>query len=105
MFSLNPHEVEAVRLSTKAEHASDVSEVLSQFPRAGRPRDLQSTGERTDPAKIRRYTMAVDLSPTGIGEIGFAATTQVDIAADSAVGPWVPFTLFSKLKVASPLPE
>ena len=77
MFTLNPHEVEAVSLSGRATRwwAKD-REILSQFPPQGRPRDEQRTGERTDPAEIRRYIMNVDLPQSGIGEIAFAATRQ-----------------------------
>ena len=102
MFTLNPHEVEAVSLSGKASRwwAED-REVLSQFPRLGRPRDAQLTGERIDPAEIRRYVMTVDLPQSGIGEIAFAATAKVEITARSAVGPWIAFELFDKLKVDS----
>ena len=102
MFTLNPHEVEAVSLSGKATRWwSEDREVLSQFHRLGHPRDAQLTGERTDPAEIRRYTMTVDLPQSGIGEIAFAATAKVEITAKSAVGPWVAFELFDKLKVDS----
>jgi hypothetical protein len=102
MFTLNPHEVEAVSLSGKATRwwAED-REVLSQFPRQGRPRDAQVTGERTDPAEIHRYVMNVDLPQSGIGEIAFAASAKLEITASSAVGPWVAFELFDKLKVDS----
>jgi len=102
LFMLNPHEVEAVSLRTKASRwwAED-TEVESQFPREGRPRDLQVTGERTDPAEITRYAISVDLPQSGIGEIAFAATAQMDIAARSAVGPWIAFRLFGKLMVDS----
>jgi len=102
MFTLNPHEVEAVSLSGKATlWWADDREVLSQFPRAGKTRDPQVTGERIDAAEIRRYVMDVNLPQTGIGEIAFAATATVDIAATSAVGPWVAFELFNKLQVDS----
>jgi peptidase M1-like protein len=102
MFTLNPHEVEAVSLSGKATRwwAQD-REILSQFPRQGPPRDPQRTGERTDPAEIRRYVMNVDLPQSGIGEIAFAADAKLEITASSAVGPWVAFELFDKLKVDS----
>jgi hypothetical protein len=102
MFTLNPHEVEAVSLSGKATRwwAQD-REVLSQFPRAGRPRDPAVTGERIDPAEIRRYVMNIDLPQSGSGEIAFAATAKLDIAATHPVGPWVAFALFDKLKVDS----
>jgi hypothetical protein len=103
MFMLNPHEVEAVSLSSKASRrgSSRDREVLAQFPRAGRPRDAQLTGERIDAAEIRRYVMNIDLPATGIGEIGFAATARLDISANHPVGPWVAFALFEKLKVDS----
>ncbi len=102
MFTLDPYEVEAVSLSGKATRWwSDDREVLSQFPRSGRTRDPQVTGERLDPAEIRRYVMSIDLPQRGIGEIAFAATARVDIAAASAAGPWVPFELFDKLDVDS----
>ena len=102
MFTLDPHEVEAVSLSGKATRwwAED-REVLSQFPRAGATRDPQVTGERIDPAEIRRYVMSVDLPQSGIGEIAFAARAKLDIAATHPVGPWVPFDLFEKLEVDS----
>ena len=102
LFMLNPHDVEAVSLRGKASRWwSEDSEVESQFPREGRPRDLQITGERTDAAEIKRYTISVDLPQSGIGEIAFAATAQMDITARSAVGPWIAFQLFDKLKVDS----
>jgi hypothetical protein len=102
MFTLDPHQVEAVSLSGKATRWwADDREVLSQFPRAGQLRDPQSTGERTDPVEIRRYVMSIDLPQSGIGEIAFAATANVEIAATGAAGPWVPFELFDKLQVDS----
>ena len=102
MFALDPHEVEAVSLSGKATRWwADDREVLSQFPRSGRPRDPQSTGERIDPAEIRRYVMNVHLPQSGIGEIAFAATARLEITATSTVGPWVAFELFDKLGVDS----
>jgi hypothetical protein len=102
MFTLNPHEVEAVSLSGRSSRWwREEREVLSQFPRSGQPLDPQITGDRTDPAEIRHYVMKVDLPQSGIGDIAFAATAQVEITAKSAVGPWVAFQLFSKLKVDS----
>lgn len=102
MFTLNPHQVEAVSLSGKASRGwAEDREILSQFPRAGQPRDPTITGERVDAAEIRRYTMNINLPQSGIGEIAFAATAKLDIAATGAVGPWVAFELFDKLRVDS----
>lgn len=102
MFTLNPHEVEAVSLSGKATRwwAED-REILSQFPRQGPPRDPQLTGERADAAEIRRYVMNVSLPQSGSGDIAFAATANLEITATSPVGPWVAFELFDKLQVDS----
>ena len=102
LFMVNPHEVEAVSLRGKSSRWwVEDSEVESQFPREGRPRDTQITGERTDAAEIKRYTITVDLPQSSIGEIAFAATAHMDITARSAVGPWIAFQLFDKLKVDS----
>ncbi len=102
LFMVNPHDVEAVSLRGKASRWwSEDSEVESQFPREGRPRDLQITGERSDAAEIKRYTISVDLPQSGVGEIAFGATASMDVTARSAVGPWIAFQLFDKLKVDS----
>ena len=99
---LNPHQVEAVSLRGKASRWwSQESEIVSEFPRGGRPRDPQLTGDRTDPAEINRYVMTIDLPQSGIGDIAFAATARMDITARSPVGPWIAFELFDKLKVDS----
>jgi hypothetical protein len=102
MFTLNPHEVEAVSLSGKGTRFwAEDREVLSQFPRAAAPRDPRITGERVDAAEIRRYVMRVDLPQSGGGDIAFAADADLEIAATSPVGPWVAFELFDKLRVDS----
>jgi peptidase M1-like protein len=102
MFTLNPHEVEAVSLSGKATRWwSEDREVLSQFPRAGQVTESHATGERLDAAEIRRYVVNIDLPQRGIGDIAFAATATLDVTATGFVGPWVAFELFDKLKVDS----
>jgi hypothetical protein len=102
LFMLNPHEVEAVSLRGKASRWwNEDSEIVSQFARADRPRDTEVTGERTDAAEIGRYALTVDLPQSGIGNIAFAATAEVEITARSAVGPWIAFELYDQLKVDS----
>jgi hypothetical protein len=106
MFMLNPHEVEAVSLSSQASSrwwkgAARYREVLSQFPREGQPRDALITGERMDAAEIKHYTIDIDLPQRGIGEVAFAARAKLVITAGSPVGPWVAFQLFDKLTVDS----
>ena len=102
LFMLNPHEAEAVSLRGKASRWWDEdSEIVSQFPRADRPRDAEITGERTDAAEIGRYVLTVDLPQSGVGNIAFAATAQLEITTRSAVGPWIAFELYDQLKVDS----
>ncbi len=103
MFMLNPNEFEGVRLQTKVSRRGLTrrSEVISQFPLQGRPRDGRVRGERLRQAEIRRYVIDASLPPTAGGEIAFSAAATVEIFADTAVGPWVVFELFEKLRVDS----
>ncbi len=103
MFMLNPNELEGVRLLSKVSRRgySRRSEVVTQFPLLGRPRDGRARGERLRQADVESYVIETALMPTGIGEIGFSASATMRIIADTAVGPWVAFELFEKLKVDS----
>jgi hypothetical protein len=100
-FSINPNEVEGVRLQGRIRRLGygRRAEVISQFPLKGRAG--QDRGERLRQAGIEHYALEVSLPPTGIGEVGFAATATMRIVADTAVGPWVAFELFEKLRVDS----
>ncbi|HEU4526300.1 MAG TPA: hypothetical protein VFR62_14840, partial [Gemmatimonadales bacterium] len=101
-FSINPNELEGVRLQSRINRRGydRHAEVITQFPSRSRGRS-GSRSERLRQAEIEHYALDVSLPPTGIGEIGFAATATVRIVADTAVGPWVAFELFEKLKVDS----
>ena len=103
MFMLNPNEFEGVRLLSKVSRRgySRRSEVVNQFPFRARPRDGRIRGERLRQADVESYAIDVSLPPTGIGEIAFSASATMRIVADTAVGPWVAFELFEKLKVDS----
>ncbi len=103
MFMLNPNEFESVRLLSKVSRRgySPRSEVVTQFPRRDRRRDGRVKGERLRQADVESYVIETSLPPTGIGEIGFSASATLRIVADTAVGPWVAFELFEKLKVDS----
>ncbi|HEY9506794.1 MAG TPA: M1 family aminopeptidase [Gemmatimonadales bacterium] len=101
-FSINPNELEGVRLQSRIHRRGygRRAEVITQFPqKRGSRGGVQ--GERLRQAEIEHYGIDVSLPPTGIGEIGFAATATVRIVADTAVGPWVAFELFEKLEVDS----
>ncbi len=103
LFMLNPNEVESVRLAGRMARRpwSRTPELISQFPRNGLERRPDVTGERTRQAHIRRYVIETWLPQTGVGEIAFSAAATLEIVADTAVGPWVAFELFEKLRVDS----
>jgi hypothetical protein len=102
-FSINPNELEGVRLQSRIRRRGYErhAEVITQFPLRSRARSAGARGERLRQAEIEHYALDVSLPPTGIGEIGFAATATMRIVADTAVGPWVAFELFEKLRVDS----
>ena len=105
MFTLNPHEVEAVSLSGKASPAGGGAAGSGgplPVPAGGRSRAIALiTGERIDAGRDPPYVIEVDLPQSGIGEIAFAASAKLEITASSPVGPWVAFELFDKLAVDS----
>jgi hypothetical protein len=102
-FSINPNEFEGVRLQSRIRRRGydRHAEVITQFPLQGIRPDGSLRGERLRQAAVEHYALDVSLPPTGIGEIGFAATATMRIVADTVVGPWVAFELFEKLKVDS----
>ena len=102
-FSINPNEFEGVRLQARIRRQGYErhGEVITQFPLRGRGRDGGVRGERLRQASVEHYAIDVSLPPTGIGEIGFAASATMRIVADTLVGPWVAFELFEKLEVDS----
>jgi hypothetical protein len=108
MFMLNPHEVEGVTLSHRAARYGWTrrSEVICRFPPAQRPRstlaaDGQITGERIHQATIDRYSIITSLTPTGSGDLSFAAAAKLNIRTNAPMGPWIAFSLFEKLKIDS----
>lgn len=102
-LTINPNEFEGVRLQRRIRRRGydRHAEVITQFPLQGRPRDGRGGSERVRQAGVEHYRLEVALPPTGIGEIGFAAKATMRIVADTAVGPWIAFELFEKLKVDS----
>jgi len=103
MFMLNPYELEGVQLQGKAvRRAWDRrSEVITQFPVRGTNPGASVRRERLRQADVRRYVIESELLPTATGELGFKASATLEIVSDTAVGPWVVFQLFEKLKVDS----
>lgn len=103
LFVMNPHEVEGVSLLQRVRRYgwSRASEVICRFPPGVAARPVEVTSERTQQADIRRYQLETWLTPSGSGDLSFAANTKLDITSSTSIGPWVAFTLFEKLKVDS----
>lgn len=103
MFMLNPVEFEGVTLASRTPKLGWVrrSEVICQFRRQGYPDSDSVTTERQETATIRDYRLDVTSAQTGGGGLSFAAAARLEIIGASPVGPWVPFVLYSKLKVDS----
>jgi hypothetical protein len=103
MFMLNPFEVEGVTLGSRAPRIawSRRPEVICQFRRrSALPVDTVTT-ERLSASTIRDYRLETTLTQTGSGDLSFAAAARLEITAETPVGPWVPFLLYSALKVDS----
>jgi hypothetical protein len=103
MFMIDPNEVEGVTLRSKVSRRGwgRQAEVLCRFPGRDQVRERWTKGDRSRQADIQKYTIDVSLPPTGVGDLAFSAAAKVEIVADTAVGPWVVFELFEKLKVDS----
>jgi hypothetical protein len=101
-FMLNPRELESVSLAQKARrHWVRESEVISKFPAGRQNREMLGAGERLHDAAIRSYKITTSLTPTGSGDLSFAAEAELDIMAEPGEGPWIAFGLFEKLRVDS----
>ncbi|MFN8653265.1 MAG: M1 family aminopeptidase [Gemmatimonadales bacterium] len=102
-FTVNPAEREAVSLTVKSSIGlvSRTQETISRFPRASVSRAWADSGERAPSIAIRSHVMDVGLPQSGSGDIRLQAATTLSLEADAAAGPWLTFTLASKLEVDS----
>ncbi len=98
--TINPAEREAVSLTMKTRFALAAigEETVTRFRRQG---DTATAGERAPAVRVKQYTMEVWLPETGTGDIRLSAAATLQLSADAAAGPWLPFTLFPKLDVDS----
>jgi hypothetical protein len=102
MFFVDPHEVESTRFLMRGKRTgfTHYAEPVAQFPRMG---DTVRTGGRTErraESRVKQYTMQVRLPETG-GGVDFRVAATLTLTADTVVGPWLPFILYSKLDVDS----
>ncbi len=102
-FTVNPAQREAVSLTIKSSLGLVIrtQETISQFPSRSAPRSFADSGERASSVSIKQYQMEVWLPQTGTGDIKLTAATTLDLKVDQDAGPWIPFTLASKLEIDS----
>lgn len=103
LFTQDPFYFEGIQLLGQIPRTGLGSKLLGVMTEFAPQHDqgLAFRGERRGDPKVSKYTLRVDLPQTGTGEIDFRAAATLDISAVSAVGPWIPFDLFSKLQVDS----
>ena len=99
---INPHQVEGVRLLNRARRTGwvRVNESTVQLRRLGDSLGVVHA-ERLRQTEVQSYRIAATLPRSGIGDLGFQADARMEITADQPVGPWVAFSLYSKLQVDS----
>ncbi len=104
MFMVNPHEIEGVQLLTDAKRSA-YSRRLEPVTRDRMRGDRTPAGgeyaERRPDIRIGKYVMDIRLPQTGSGELAFSADATLDLVADSATGPWVPFHIYPKMELDS----
>jgi hypothetical protein len=105
VFMVDPHEVEGVRVLIPRRFGGifgdRYAEVATQFPPRGARTPAEEFSERQPEARIQKYTMQIRMPQSGSGELNFFADANLEIVADSAVGPWVAFGIFYKMAIDS----
>lgn len=103
-FTVNPYLTEGTVLYTRARRVGGprFMETVTQFPTTGY--QLVSgalPGERQRDAEVKHYAIELFMPETFSGDVSFSASAKMEIASPTAVGPWVAFGLYYKLKVDS----
>lgn len=104
MFMVNPHDVESVQFFTAARrgsHSHRLEPVTQNLAQGSRPPSGGHYAERRPDLHVGKYAMDIRLPQTGTGEIAFHADATLDLVADSATGPWVPFYIFPRMELDS----
>ncbi len=104
MFLVTPREREGVQLRERESFgplSGYTTATVQEAPAPGSAPALRR--DRQGDALVRHYALDVSLPSTGSGDIGFRASARMVISGESAIGPWVAFSLFSKFTVDSAL--
>lgn len=104
MFMFDPLEGEAVTLARRAPRIAWTREpeVICKFAAGGAAAAGDSAPvERRATATIADYHLDVTLTQTMTGDMAFATAARLRVTAATALGPWVAFELFPKLRLDS----
>jgi hypothetical protein len=105
LFAVDPHEVEAVRVLVRRRTGGILgetfAEVATQFRRQGDWAPAGEFAERRPEGRIQKYTMQIRLPESGSGELNFSTVAELEVVADTNIGPWVPFVLYGKMQIDS----
>ncbi len=102
MFASNPNVREGVRILSKSKGMGYVGVGTGAVRVPGATEKLIPTGEgRQGDVEIRHYAIETTLPNTITADVDFQAKAEMTLEADEPVTGWVPFSLFSKLRVDS----
>jgi len=103
-FMVNPHDIESIQLFTDAKRSAfsrRLEPVTQNLARGDRPPAGGAYTERRPDIHIGKYVLDIRLPQSGTGELAFHADAALELVADSATGPWVPFYIFPKMELDS----
>ncbi len=103
-YSVNPYVAEGISVSTRARRVGGprFMETVTQFAASSyEPVPGAPAGARQRDAEVRHYAIQLNMPEALTGDVSFKAVATMDIIARVPVGPWIAFTLYSKLKVDS----
>ncbi len=102
MFAFNPNVREGVRILSKSKGMGYVGVGAGAVRVPGSSEKLIPNDEgRQGDVEIRHYGIETTLPNTITADVDFQAKAEMTLEADQAVNGWVPFYLFSKLRVDS----
>lgn len=100
-FTVDPTRTEAVTLSRKVAHMGPWKTLETVVSTRAPGQTAPETGDQAHEATITRYVLDVRLPEATDGGVRFSATGTMDVTADTATGPWVPFLIYPKIAVDS----
>ncbi len=102
MFASNPNVREGVRILSKSKGMGyvGVAQGAIRVPGSAEKQMPRDEGRQGD-VEIRHYTLDTTMPNTVTGDVDFQVKAAMSLEADEPVTGWVPFRLFSKIRVDS----